>query len=606
MKTTCHTVRALFGVSCALLALACAKAETRSLVPIDVKAPADAALATITATVSQDGGRLASRTLDWTAGRGGTLAIGVYLPASASGAVDVTAEGTDEAGLHFTSGSPVRTTVQSGQLASLVTLSLKAEAEGPADGGAKRDSGAPADAKAEDPHDAMAPADTATTDTAPAATDGPPPTGRRWSPLTNVEKDPVSESYDPAVAIHPKDGHVLVAWREAAALKLLRADGATGTWGAVKTLDARGTPGYYTGTRVLFAANGDAMVLWTQDANAAALRGVWWSRSTDAGLTWTMPARVHDGPARYNLDAGISQTGQVRAVWEEAQFLNDDNVVWSAAFDPTTGAWTTAAAVAPATNVANGEHYARLAMNASGSGVLAFIDGVDSTARLSAASFTGAGPLGPVKIVTSSVGSSFNLKTPAVAVAPSGNRAVVLVVEDLTAGRSLWMHELENGTWKTAVRVPGDRIYKPSVVIDSAGVTTAAWMQLLLNDHATAFAARHTPGNGWSTAVPLETNNLAERDDGPTPRLGVDAADNVHATWTRKALADGTYPAIVRTWSGGDWQPEFVLGTKTKLTFGTPEIAVAPNGAAAIVSGLVDLQQTGDTDAFNIFAALYR
>jgi hypothetical protein len=591
----------------ALLALACAKeAETRSLVPVDLEGPADADLDEVEVRVGHGDAVIASRTLAWKVGRGETMQVGIYLPASEKGSVDVTATAHDGKNHQFV-GAPARTSVASGQVAALVTLVLRASAASSPDGGAsdRMEGGAGGDAKPED----MATADAKPADTAGDTSPSPdaPPAGRRWGPLANVENDALAHSGPAAVAIHPSQGHVLVAWPEEAAIKLLRYDGGTATWGSPKLLDTHGSIGY-TSLQVVFAANGHAMVLWSLDPNTPGQRGVWASRSTDAGVTWSMPVRLHDGPARYSVEAGISQTGVVRVLWEEAAALNDYTTAWSAVFNPGTGTWTNVAAVAPPRNV-TGELSSRLAMDASGAGVLVFIDAAsaaDITSNLWATAFTGTDTLAAPKLLASHTGS-FGLYQPEVAVAPGGKRAVVLADEAAGGNEEMWMYELDNGAWKPRVRlVSAGYARRPSLVIDTAGVTTAAWSQPVSGSGTNVLSARHVPGQGWSAPTPLETSDQADGNYAPEPQLGVDGAGNVHATWRRFADAQtGTAPAVLRSYTGGQWQPELVFDLKPGQLFVGPTLAVADNGLAAMATVLAD-PKGGDANGYNVFVTLFR
>jgi hypothetical protein len=339
------------------------------------------------------------------------------------------------------------------------------------------------------------------------------------------------------------------------------------------------------------------------------LRGVWASRSTDGGVTWSAPGRVHDGPARYNLTAGISDTGVIRAGWEEADYLNSETVVWSGLFNPPTNNWL-AAAVAPATNVIH-EHYTRLAMDGSGAGVLVFIDETSAamdTTRLWAVAFSGSMPMPSPKMLAMTP-DSLNFYRPVVTVAPGGQRLAVLVVEDMTTSETLWMHELDKGTWNAPLKVTNAYgVYAPAAVMDGNGVTTAAWMQSLANGNYGVLAARRDSTGAFGAAMPIETTTIASNaasDDGPAPHLGVDGMGRVFGTWNRKIMATGTFPAVVRRFADGAWGPETLFEIKKDLGYANPAIAVAPNGNAAIATVVENPRQITDPSVYNVFVALF-
>ena len=108
---------------------------------------------------------------------------------------------------------------------------------------------------------------------------------------------------------------------------------------------------------------------------------------------------------------------------------------------------------------------------------------------------------------------------------------------------------------------------------------------------------------------PLETLNQAPGllNEIPRANLGVDGSGTVHVVWHRKPVAMATaFSVHTRRFSAGAWQPEQVLGDKARLRAYDPEIAVAEDGRAAAVFYYTDPAATADTDAFNVFAALFR
>jgi hypothetical protein len=585
------------ALAAALLLLACAK-ETRSLVPIDIRGPASADLAEVTAEIGRAGASLSRRTLPWNVGRGETLKMGIYLPSTVTGPVEVGAVATDKGGRRFASSARSTIPVEPGKAAAVVTLVLE-PSEAPPDGGATSDGGTTSDGGAAD---AAPPADAG--DASSGTEGGSPPPELTWRMPENIEKDIIAPSFDPGIAIHPTQGHLLVAWRETGAVKVSRYDAGTKMWAAIRTLDDRGAPA--SDIHVLYSASGQAMVLWYLDPNSAPLRGVWASRSTDGGTTWSPPLRLHDGPARYSLDAAISQAGDVRVVWDEADSLVDFITLWSAAFKAATGTWINVAAVAPPSNYIV-EHAPRVAMEAGGAGAIAYLDPTtDSEFRVRGLSFNATDPLPQPDLIGTSMEGTQN---PTVAVAPGGKRVVAMWTQGFVSGEELWMNERAGGAWKGPTRLVQGTVRTPALAIDKAGTVTAVWTQYLVNGKANVVSARQPAGQGWSAPMPLETTNLATfAEDRPHAALGVDGQGNVHAAWTRRtAEADpAAFPIVVRSFLAGAWQPEVVLDIKNNLRFSDPRIAVADSGAAALSTVITDPMRTGAADAYNTLVSFFR
>ncbi len=586
-----------------LLLIACSK-ETRSLVPIDITGPADVDLATVSASVSQSGSELSRRMLPWSAGRGGTLKIGIYLPSTVAGTVEVAVSATDLAGAAYDSGPAARVEVASGKAAPVVAMSLQRRGgvASPVDGGADAapGGGPPADAAVAP----TPPSDGSAVDAPPA--DGAAPAGRRWEPLTNLENDLLNPSYEPSVAIHPTRDHVLVAWWETAAIKVRRYDASTRTWGNVQTLEDRGKP---EGVQVAISASGGALAVWRQTDEARL--GIWASHSGDSGATWSPPARVHDKRVDFELQLAMADSGDARAVWEEAEFLNSEHVVWSAAFSGTTGAWLPATAVAPSGPVIclTYGHQPRIAMDGAGVGMIAWKDeaapaqGQDNDEVIYGVPFKGAEPLPRAQLVaTDPISKTY----PVPAVAPGGGRSFVLWVR---YSEGLWQNEYDGVAWKGPTRIATGDPRSPAIVIDRAGVATVAWSQPLAGGpKLNVVVTRSLAGQGWSAPTPLETTNL-ETDPNvghpPSPSLGVDAEGNVQVAWRRQTTAAGGYSAIVRSYRAGQWQPEVELAPRKDLSLSHPQIAVARSGAAALATDLLDPTRV-DQEGFNVFVSLFR
>jgi hypothetical protein len=616
-----RTAAALSMVLGLALHAGCGGSSSRALLPVDIQPGPVVGIKYVVVTVTEAAGDklVRSQQFDWSAGGAGPLRLGVYLPDGFSGQVAVQAEAFNGAAMRIGRSNRGTSPVVDGQLAPRVTLTL-APATGSGDGGADAgDGGAgsdgggggdggppPGDGGLDAPGDG--PAAEVGADLPPpgdANIDAPPVISASWKPGMDIEMDPLASSFTPDVAIDGA-GNVLVAWREGAGVKLRRMDGATRAWGAVKTLEDRGT---VDDIRVAVGAPGQALAVWflrTADAPTGT-RGIWASHSSDAGLTWSPPARIHDGPVYYELALAMGPGGGARVAWQES--MNNINSLWCAYFDSGTRAFTGAAMVLGGSDA--DERYPRLAVDDIGRGLLTWVQD-DSMGQ---DSVWGANFLGPV-LSSPQLLDSYTTDSAGevdVAIAPVGGRGLAVWQQrNGSTSADLWAAEWVSGQgWQPPARVLNAAwVSSPAVAIDPAGNTTVAFTQPITGYKWNVIGLRRPAGGAWTAAAPLETTNQAagRTDQDPVAHLAADAAGNVHAVWRRKTSAtDDVASVIVRRFgaAAGAWEPEVVLGAVPMLKAYHPEIAVAPDGRAAASFYFLDPAQTANLASFNVYVALY-
>src|SRR4051794_23742720 len=83
----------------ALSGLACGSGKSRSLLLVNVEAPAElVGIDNVSVEVSGDAGDLARQTFAWNAAPGSALEIGIYVPSSVNGTVRVRADAYNNLG----------------------------------------------------------------------------------------------------------------------------------------------------------------------------------------------------------------------------------------------------------------------------------------------------------------------------------------------------------------------------------------------------------------------------------------------------------------------------------------------------------------------------
>ncbi len=605
------------GVALVVALAGCGGSGARALIPVDIAPGSVAGLRTVDVSVAEVVGNtereVRRQRFDWTAAAGTPLQVGVYLPDGYSGSVSVGARGYNAAGVAIASASRITLTVGEGERALLVQLLLAPEVPG-GDGGSGDAGGDRPDAGADGPGGS---------DGAPP-TDGPVPDGgspdlpvdspgdapvvenRTWTPGADIEQDPLAGSYTPDVAIDGR-GNVIVAWREGVGVKLRRQDGATRAWGAVQTIESRGTT---DAVQVAMSAGGRAVIVWYMRTSEVdpGLQGLWARHSADAGATWSEPVLVHAGPVYHELALAVAADGAARVAWQESS--ENINSLWSAHLNPATTTFSDVAEVKPGSDA--DERYPRVAMSEGGAGLLAWVqdddDGEDSiwAAELTAGAVGTPAPLDSYGDAAGEVD---------VAIAADGSRGMAVWQQrgDNTADLyyNAWTPASGSG-WRGPQRVlTADWVSAPAVVIDATGQATVAFTQPIVGYRWNVVHTRYHPQTGWTGAQALETSNQASglTTEDPIPRLGLDAAGNVHAVWRRKVSATAdTASVIVRRYSVAavGWQAEVVLGTVDGLQAYHPEVAVAAEGRAAATFYYLDPGGTGGAASFNVHVAFFR
>jgi hypothetical protein len=134
-----------------------------------------------------------------------------------------------------------------------------------------------------------------------------------------------------------------------------------------------------------------------------------------------------------------------------------------------------------------------------------------------------------------------------------------------------------------------DETAPPALVLDDAGVATAAWNVQVGSGyevHASRTAATDT---SWPTETAIETDDTAAQDDpnsyisqATMPLLGCDSAGNVTLVWRKRTTASGFRFDLVsrRLPVGGTWNPVVPVESMDTLSVFYPALAVGSNGTA--------------------------
>jgi hypothetical protein len=558
-------------------------------IALDTGAPAvDRVVVWVSAEMPAEAPPLNRQGVTWMPGAGGKMRLGLYVPSSVSGTVWVHADGL-MGGKIVAAASPRSTAVRPGEVSSRVTLVL-------APGASMPDGGAP-----------PGPADGSTPDARPA--DGGRPPTDSWSPGQKIENDPVEREFEAVVAVDPVKGNALVAFVEKQArVKVIRYDAAGARWGEPLVVASGGR---INSVRVAMDGAGHALVIWTDAAGGSPTEGVSESHSGDGGVTFSAPARLHQGSMCLNPGLAVGRNGRARAVWEET--LDDHNVMLTAYYDGS--AWSPAA-MPLASNDSFSNRTPSVVVDPAGGGFVFWKQPEPTSPRASThlyvAHFAGAA-LDPPQFLDRDPGAVND--APASAMSADGRGATVVWKQNYQGSgagdflASLWSPA---GGWTAPARaVPGagDR---PSVAMDGSGAVTLVYETILNTGTRNAMVARREAGKDWSAPFPLEDDNMSPggfpmEEDQLSPVVTTDGRGDVQVAW-RKRRAAPTYALVARRLiAGKGWEPAITVAVRDKLAVSWP-LSMATTDAGRSLLAWVYLDPTAmamDPDAYMVFASFF-
>jgi hypothetical protein len=424
-----------------------------------------------------------------------------------------------------------------------------------------------------------------------------------WTAPVQVENDPINREFEAVVAVDPARGDAVALFIEKEAqLQAVRYTRATDGWSQPQVI-ASGAR--LDNVQVGMDAAGHVFALWTQGGD-----GVWECRSSDRGLTWTMPARLHATTSAINTSLAAGRNNRARAAWEAS--VDNHNVMFTAYFDGS--AWS-AAAMPLASNDFFSTRRASIAVDGNGAGWLAWSQPEPTSplasARLYLARFTGA-TLDAPHIVDTDPGSV--QPPPVLAMSPDGQKAVVVWQQNYKAGgndflASTWPAASGWSAPEKAVVGAGER---PDLVMDAAGAATLVYQDILGNGTRNVLVVRREPGKAWSSPRALETSNTAPggapaTGEEPYPVARADAAGNVWVAW-RKGRNATTYGLAAARFAGGQWEPELTIAARENLAVSWPlSLGITDDGRALLVWVYVrGSASAADPDLYSLYAASTR
>ena len=270
--------------------------------------------------------------------------------------------------------------------------------------------------------------------------------------------------------------------------------------------------------------------------------------------SWDTPTLL-EGSDKFitGSDLVVDGSGRAFAAW------GDEGGLWSSVGLPSTG-WGPRSRLdaAPAGNL-------RVAVNASGSGVITFFLDVGRSSGVFAKPFSIGGAVGPgVRIDAADPRADFANSYLGAVVDPSGNATVLWVAIGVYASRLA-----PGGGWSSAELLSPGPAAGMSVVEDGQGNVVAAWME-----DFQGLSARFHPAGGWS----LEPFDASTDEVARLAALSVDGLGNAVLAWDRQPIFSSTGALWAREGPvvGPSWGPPSVLVEQGIVT--TPSSAATAEG----------------------------
>ena len=336
-----------------------------------------------------------------------------------------------------------------------------------------------------------------------------------------------------------RTGMGLVAWSELSeghyVLKVRRMNG-------TDTAVTLSTAGDAAAPHLSVDAAGNALAVWTQYSNAR--HTLWASHYTVALNLWDAPRMISSASAVASAlkpDLSMDQSGNAIAVWQQGDGRTNHFDAWVAQYNAGTASWSAPAMLSDGVNSA---HCLRVALNASGQGLVAWVQERGDGSSI-------ATPPADIWVRTVSTAAAWGAATRVNRSAGQVNTVYVygqigLSVNAKGAAAVLWSQRLLPSLpmvvdaamyspaqgWQDAVSIAlatKEDCHEPAVALDDAGNAIAVWQQQ--TDYGSYGASnRYVAGVGWSTAGHFVDSKLG---DTLSPSLAMDAAGNATVVWYR-------------------------------------------------------------------------
>ena len=366
-----------------------------------------------------------------------------------------------------------------------------------------------------------------------------------WGTAELIETNDAGSAGAPQVAVNP-NGDATAVWQQSDGVRVnIWANRYTpsGGWGVAELIETDDT-GDAQAPQVAVDPDGNATAVWNQSDGT--VTNIWANRYTPGG-GWGAAEPIETNDVGFPLapQVGMDDNGNAVAVWTRKVFVLAGSVrqrrdIWANRYTPG-GGWGTAElidtidATSPNTVVLSGE--AALAVDPNGNAIAVWVepDGVASNHSVWSNRYTPAGGWGVAELAEN---NDTEARIPDVAMDPNGDAVAVWQTGRFASSfKTIWANRYTAGEgWGVDERIEAHDFgggvggIQPQVAVDFNGNATAVWTYVDRTPvlKVTVWSNRYTPGGGWGTPVPIETEDVGL---GPNPQVAVDPDGNATAVW---------------------------------------------------------------------------
>ena len=542
--------------------------------------------------------------------------LGVYLPKSVSGTVDVVACGFDASGSPVAASGTQSTTVQPGATSPQVNLVLStgttpalcaivlgtggtvgtggsgtggaagataSGGSGGSTGGNGGVAGSGSGGTAGKGSGGIAGSAGGSTGTGTGGAGGAPVV-RSWHGAVGVAPATSSQA-DPSVAVDAM-GNAVVVYQQGNQIWANHYDAPSNAWGTPGAIDSRNIGQYEP--KVAVDKNGIYLAIWYLP-NDATNQGIWQSTSSD-GIHWSAPSAITRTNA-FTTSLSMNSKGAAIVAWTESV-----NNLWSAGASirsTAAAAWSTPQILRPGDD--NGDRNPVVAMSETGDAFAGWEQSEGGTADYISVwerSYISGAWQSAALLENLDTGPSYGI---GIAANAAGDAIVTwLDVIGNPSTMELWSRRYAHGgSFAAALSVlqatSFDFQISPSVTLDDSGVATSAF-GVKVGSSFEVFTSQLKPTDtAWPTPTQMETDDIAAQND-PNSTLGAetmpivqhDPAGNVILIW-RKRMTGTRFDLWTRRLPvGGTWGAPELLETDTTDSVFFPALSVGIDGSAAV------------------------
>src|SRR5712691_4339909 len=359
--------------------------------------------------------------------------------------------------------------------------------------------------------------------------------------------------------------------------------------------------GFSFSPRIAVDTNGGVNVVWVD--NTPGHQTIFFSRSTDGGVTFSTPVNISNDPSdSANPQIAVDATGNISVVWE------NDTINLGVFYAHSTDGGVSFSSPLPLTTNTSGSSGPQLAVDANGNICVVWEDDFSTRAHVSFSPSADKGATFATPQLNLSKDSTGNSTAPMIALDGGGNINVVWVDNSPSYFAIFFTRSSDNGTtFSTAKGISNTsgNSTNPQLAVDASGNVDVVWQhntpQVFNSD---IFFARSADGGATFTNPPLNVSISATTGNSTFPWMTVDASGGINLGW-QYSSAGKAHIVFARSVDAGATFPTQNLSNDydSNSSSGGVQIASDKNGNLDVVWSADTVQLPGVNQIFSRFSA---